>query len=52
MYLMILTTRQYYTGVPISLNDGKGAGPFMYAASEYDLATAKNGSMNSNSTRC
>jgi hypothetical protein len=32
---------QYYVGVPESINDGKGAGPFMYAAAEYDLATAK-----------
>ena len=30
---------EYYTTVPLSLNDGKGAGPFMYAASEYDLTT-------------
>lgn len=30
---------EYYTTVPLSLNDGKGAGPFMYAASEFDLAT-------------
>ncbi|KAF3034989.1 hypothetical protein E8E12_002048 [Didymella heteroderae] len=29
---------EYYTTVPLSLNDGKGAGPFMYAASEFNLA--------------
>lgn len=29
---------EYYTTVPLSLNDGKGAGPFMYAAAEFNLA--------------
>ena len=43
---MTLTSPQYYTSVLTNINDGKGAGPFMYAASEYDLATAKNSSMN------
>jgi hypothetical protein len=32
----------YYTTVPLSLNDGKGAGPFMYAAAEFDLTRQKN----------
>ncbi|CAI6248370.1 unnamed protein product [Periconia digitata] len=27
---------EYYIGVPLSENDGKGAGPFMYAASEVE----------------
>ncbi|KAF2131509.1 glycoside hydrolase family 105 protein [Dothidotthia symphoricarpi CBS 119687] len=27
---------EYYIGVPLSPNDGKGAGPFMYAATEYE----------------
>lgn len=29
---------EYYVGVPLSLNDGKGAAPFMYAATEVELA--------------
>ncbi|KAF1829299.1 glycosyl hydrolase-like protein family 88 [Decorospora gaudefroyi] len=29
---------EYYTGVPIVINDGKGAGPFMYAGAEMELA--------------
>jgi rhamnogalacturonyl hydrolase YesR len=29
---------EYYTGVPLAINDGKGAGPFMYAASEMEMA--------------
>ncbi|KAG9387704.1 Glycoside hydrolase family 105 protein [Pyrenophora tritici-repentis] len=29
---------EYYTTVPLLVNDGKGAGPFMYAASEIELA--------------
>ena len=33
---------EYYTTVPLSLNDGKGAGPFMYAAAEFDLTRQKN----------
>jgi rhamnogalacturonyl hydrolase YesR len=30
-------TYEYYIGVPLSLNDGKGAGPFMYAAAEMEM---------------
>ncbi|KAL6706485.1 hypothetical protein ACN47E_005424 [Coniothyrium glycines] len=30
-------TYEYYTGVKLALNDGKGAGPFMYAAVEKEL---------------
>jgi rhamnogalacturonyl hydrolase YesR len=29
---------EYYVGVPLSVNDGKGAAPFMYAATEIELA--------------
>ena len=29
---------QYYTSVPLSLNDGKGVGPFMFAATEMEMA--------------
>lgn len=29
---------EYYVGVKLSINDGKGAAPFMYAASEIELA--------------
>ncbi|KAH8727582.1 glycosyl hydrolase [Phaeosphaeriaceae sp. PMI808] len=29
---------EYYVGVPLSLNDGKGAAPFMYAATEIEMA--------------
>jgi rhamnogalacturonyl hydrolase YesR len=29
---------EYYTGVPVAINDGKGAGPFMYAAAEMEMA--------------
>ena len=29
---------EYYTTVPLLVNDGKGAGPFMYAAAEIELA--------------
>jgi rhamnogalacturonyl hydrolase YesR len=28
----------YYVGVPLSINDGKGAAPFVYAATEIELA--------------
>ncbi|KAF2704496.1 glycoside hydrolase family 105 protein [Pleomassaria siparia CBS 279.74] len=28
---------EYYVGVPLSENDGKGAGPFMFAATEMEL---------------
>jgi rhamnogalacturonyl hydrolase YesR len=31
-------TYEYYVGVPLALNDGKGAGPFMYAATEIEKA--------------
>lgn len=31
-------TYEYYTGVPKALNDGKGAGPFMFAATEVEIA--------------
>jgi rhamnogalacturonyl hydrolase YesR len=29
---------EYYVGVPLSLNDGKGLGPFVYAATEIEMA--------------
>jgi rhamnogalacturonyl hydrolase YesR len=29
---------EYYTSVPVATNDGKGAGPFMYAATEMEMA--------------
>jgi rhamnogalacturonyl hydrolase YesR len=29
---------EYYVGVPLSLNDGKGMGPFIYAATEIEMA--------------
>ena len=32
-----LTKEQYYIGVPLSENDGKGAGPFMYASVEMEM---------------
>lgn len=28
---------QYYIGVPIAQNDGKGAGPFMFASTEMEM---------------
>jgi rhamnogalacturonyl hydrolase YesR len=31
-------TYEYYVGVKLSLNDGKGAAPFMYAATEIEMA--------------
>ncbi|KAF1939542.1 glycosyl hydrolase-like protein family 88 [Clathrospora elynae] len=29
---------EYYTGVPLAINDGKGAGAFMFAATEIEMA--------------
>ncbi|KAF2189484.1 glycoside hydrolase family 105 protein [Zopfia rhizophila CBS 207.26] len=30
-------TYEYYIGVPLALNDGKGAGPFMFASTEIEM---------------
>jgi hypothetical protein len=29
--------KQYYTGISLSENDGKGAGPFMFASAEMEM---------------
>ena len=33
----MLTVVEYYISINKTLNDGKGAGPFMYAATEIEL---------------
>lgn len=33
----VLMSKQYYIGVPLSENDGKGAGPFMFASTEIEM---------------